>query len=308
MGAVLPLLALRAFVETARHGSLKSAADAMGVTSGAISQQLRLLHERTGVALFDRTRQGVVLSAAGTRIYPELKQAFDQIEHSLQTLERMKGRQTLRISAAPSFAAHWLAPRLAHFSRQHPHIDVQLDANTQVVDLRRDGIDVAIRHGLGRYPGLDVQPLFAPVLLPVASPALLGGMGTFDAAVDCLRAPLLQDADRRDWRLWFEAMGVPAKPAMERGPAFDDDLLLIRAAQAGQGIALVRDIHVADEIAAGRLAVAINLPWPQAFGYYALSLPANDDQTPAVVSFLAWLKAQLVNPPGPSSTAGDADV
>lgn len=296
MGAVLPLLALRAFVETARHGTLKAAADAMGVTSGAISQQLKLLQERTGVTLFERTRQGVVLSAAGTRVYPELKQAFDQIESSLRTLERMKGRQTLRISAAPTFAAAWLASRLPGFSAQHPQIDVQLDATTQVVDLRRDGVDIAIRHGLGDYPGLQVEHLFAPVLLPVASPALLATAASLNSARDCLQLPLLQDADRNDWRLWFQSMDIAAEPRMERGPAFDDDLLLIRAAEAGQGIALVRDIHAASEIAAGRLAVAIDLPWPQTFAYYALSLPAEENLQPCVPLFLTWLHEQLALP------------
>ncbi|WP_269792288.1 LysR substrate-binding domain-containing protein [Stenotrophomonas sp. Iso1] len=296
MGAVLPLLALRAFVETARHGTLKAAADAMGVTSGAISQQLKLLQERTGVVLFERTRQGVMLSAAGTRIYPELKQAFDQIESSLRTLERLKGRQTLRISAAPSFAATWLAPRLPGFSAQHPQIDVHLDATTQRVDLRRDGVDIAIRHGLGRYPGVRADHLFAPVLLPVASPALLATAATINTAEDCLQLPLLQDADRNDWRLWFQSMDIAADPRMERGPAFDDDLLLIRAAEASQGIALVRDIHAASEIAAGRLAVAINLPWPQTFAYYALSLPAEEQLQPCIPLFLSWLREQLALP------------
>ncbi len=296
MGAVLPLLALRAFVETARHGSLKAAAEAMGVTSGAVSQQLKLLQERTGVSLFQRTRQGVLLSAAGSRVYPELRHAFDQIEASLRTLEQLKGRLPLRISAAPSFAAQWLAPRLSRFGTLHPHIDVQLDASTQLVDLQRDGVDIAIRHGLGRYPGLEVRPLFAPVLLPVASPALLAGTAPLRTALDCLQLPLLQDGDRRDWQLWFQAQGIAAEPRMRDGIAFDDDLLLIRAAEAGHGIALVRDIHAADEIAAGRVAVAIDQPWPQAFAYYALSLPAEESLHPGVPLFLAWLEAQLAQP------------
>lgn len=143
------------------------------MTPGAISQQLRQLQERLGVNLFDRTRHGVVLSAAGARVYPELLLAFEQIAQSLQTLERWETRRTLRISAAPSFAAQWLAPRLGEFSALQPQVDVQLDASPALADLRRDGVDIAIRHGLGRYPGLHAEHLLAPVLLPVASPALL---------------------------------------------------------------------------------------------------------------------------------------
>ncbi|MBA0284375.1 LysR substrate-binding domain-containing protein [Stenotrophomonas maltophilia] len=295
MGAVLPLLGLRAFVETGRHGSLTAAADAMGVTPGAISQQLRQLQERLGVSLFDRTRHGVVLSAAGARVYPELLQAFDQIAQSLQTLERWETRCTLRISAAPSFAAQWLAPRLGAFSALHPQVDVQLDSSAALSNLRRDGVDIAIRHGLGRYAGLHAEHLMAPVLLPVASPALLAGAPTVSSVQDCLQLPLLQDADRSDWRLWFQALDLPVDERLERGPAFDDDLLLIRAAVAGQGIALVRDIHAAEELANGRLQVVIDQPWPQAFAYYAVTR-ADGEANAAIPAFMTWLHAALMTP------------
>lgn len=294
VGAVLPLLALRAFVETGRHGSLTAAAQAMGVTPGAVSLQLKQLHDRLGVSLFDRTRHGVVLSAAGARVHPQLLQAFDQISSSLQVLESSRARATVRISAAPSFAVQWLAPRLADFSAAHPAIDVLLDASPQLKDLRGENVDVAIRHGLGVYPGLRSEHLLAPVLLPVASPALLAATPPIGSPEDCLRLPLLQDSERSDWRLWFQALGLPADERLERGPAFDDDLLLVRAAVAGQGIALVRDIHAADELAAGRLQVALQAPWPQRFAYYAVlreDVPA--ERMEVIATFMQWLRDQL---------------
>ena len=294
MGAVLPLLALRAFVETGRHGSLTAAAKAMGVTPGAVSLQLKQLQDRLGVSLFDRTRHGVVLSAAGARVHPQLLQAFDQISSSLQVLESSRARTTLRISAAPSFAAQWLAPRLAGFSAAHPSIDVRLDASPRLMDLRADGVDVAIRHGLGAYPGLQSEHLLAPVLLPVASPALLARVAPAATPQDCLRLPLLQDSERSDWRLWFQALGLPSNDQLERGPAFDDDLLLVRAAVAGQGVALVRDIHAADELADGRLQVVVQAPWPQAFAYYAVTredMPA--ERVEGVTAFMDWMRGEL---------------
>jgi len=294
VGAVLPLLALRAFVETGRHGSLTAAAKAMGVTPGAVSLQLKQLQDRLGVSLFDRTRHGVVLSAAGARVHPQLLQAFDQISSSLQVLESSRARTTLRISAAPSFAAQWLAPRLAGFSAAHPSIDVRLDASPRLMDLRADGVDVAIRHGLGAYPGLQSEQLLAPVLLPVASPALLATVAPATTPQDCLRLPLLQDSERSDWRLWFQALGLPSNDQLERGPAFDDDLLLVRAAVAGQGVALVRDIHAADELADGRLQVVVQAPWPQAFAYYAVTredMPA--ERVEGVTAFMDWMRGEL---------------
>lgn len=295
MGAVLPLLALRAFVETGRHGSLKAAADVMGVTPGAISQQLKLLQARTGVSLFTRSRHGVSLTPAGAQVHPALSRAFDQIQDSMAALEAIHTRQTLTISTVPSFAASWLVPRLGRFTERHPAIEVRVEASSALANLRRDRIDIAIRHGLGEYPGLVSRTLAAPVLLPVACPALLAEGPPIHSAVDCLQYPLLQDSDRSDWSLWFRALGLPSDPRIERGPAFDDDVLLIRAAEAGQGIALVRDLYVESEVASGRLAVVLDQPWPTRFAYYAVTLPGTEEN-PAIAAFLRWLQEEVEAP------------
>ncbi|MEK0267780.1 LysR substrate-binding domain-containing protein [Stenotrophomonas rhizophila] len=295
MGSVLPLLALRAFVETGRQGSLKAAADVMGVTPGAISQQLKLLQERTGVDLFTRNRHGVTLTPAGAQVHPALLRAFDQIQDSMATLEAIHARQTLTLSTVPSFAASWLVPRLGRFTERHPAIEVRVEASSALADLRRDRIDIAIRHGLGDYPGLVSRPLAAPVLLPVACPALLAEGPPIHSAVDCLQYPLLQDSDRSDWSLWFRALGLPPDPRVERGPAFDDDVLLIRAAEAGQGIALVRDLYVEAEVASGRLAVVLDHPWPTRFAYYAVTLPCAEEN-PGIAAFLRWLQEEVEAP------------
>ena len=292
MGAVLPLLALRAFVETGRHGSLKAAAAVMGVTPGAISQQLKLLQARTGVELFTRTRLGVALTPAGAQVHPALLRAFDQIQDSMAMLDAIHARQTLTISTVPSFAASWLVPRLGRFTARHPAIEVRVEASSALAELRRDRIDIAIRHGLGEYPGLISRPLAAPVLLPVACPTLLADGPPIRSAVDCLQYPLLQDSDRSDWSLWFSALGLPPDPRIERGPAFDDDVLLIRAAEAGQGIALVRDLYVESEVASGRLAVVLDQPWPTRFAYYAVTLPGAGEN-PTIAAFLCWLQEEV---------------
>ncbi len=288
MGKVLPLLALRAFTETGRTGSIKSAAEMMGVTSGAVSQQIRLLEGRTGVTLFRRTRYGVELTEAGAGVYPALMRAFAQIEASLAALEASTERQTLTVSTLPSFAASWLVPRLGKFMEQNPEIEVRVEASSGLTNLHGGRVDIAIRHGLGDYPSYDVQPLIAPELVPVMCPALLASGPAIDEPLDCLAYPLLQDSDRADWRLWLTACGVEPAPEAERGTAFDDDFLLLRAAEAGQGIALVRDIYARPEIAAGRLALAIDRPWPTQFAYYVLTLPENA-QKPAVKLFIEWL-------------------
>lgn len=304
MGSVLPLLALRAFTEAGRHGSIKLAAEAMGVTSGAVSQQIRQLEDRIGVALFSRTRYGMQLTEAGAKVHPQLLKAFDQIALTLGSLETNKSRQTLTVTTAPSFAASWLVPRLGRFSDEHPEFEVRVEATNRVVDLRDGRIDVAIRHGLGHYPGLKTIPLMAPVLIPVGSPRLLAGGPPIREPADCLAYPLLQDHDRADWPLWLKALGVESDPRAERGPSFDDGFLLVRAAEAGQGLALVRDIYAYDEIAAGRLALALDRSWPAQFAYYIVSLPEVADR-PVVAAFSAWLLREAQRPadgPGGASS------
>lgn len=291
MNPVLPLLALRAFAETGRHCSIKQAAEAMGVTSGAVSQQIRQLEDRLGVTLFTRTRYGVRLTEAGAKVHPGLLMAFEQIAKSLEALEAINARPTLTISTVPSFAASWLVPRLGRFTSRRPEVEVRVEATSNLVDLGRDRVDVAIRHGLGNYPGLVSDYLMAPVLLPVASPKLLETSPPIMEPEDCLEWPLLQDSDRADWHLWFKAVGVADDPRSERGQAFDDDYLLVRAAMAGQGLALVRDVYAAEEIASGRLALALDRPWPTEFAYYAVTLPdAAKRQT--VQDFINWLKKE----------------
>lgn len=291
MVASLPLPALRTFVEVGQRGSIKAAAEALHVTSGAVSQQIRLLEERLGMTLFTRERQGLRLTEAGACVHPCLLEAFAQIDKAVATLEAFKGRQTLTVSTVATFAASWLVPRLGRFNLQHPQIEVRVEATSTLVDMRRDRVDVALRHGLGHYPGLEATRLMAPVLVPVASPGLVAGRHALKEPEDCLDYPLLHDSDRADWPLWFAALDVADDPRSERGTAFEDDYLLIRAAVAGQGLALVPQEYAREEIAAGRLVQVLDKPWPARFAYYLVTLPGAM-QRPEVQAFSDWIKAE----------------
>ncbi|MCY1394502.1 Glycine cleavage system transcriptional activator [compost metagenome] len=168
---------------------------------------------------------------------------------------------------------------------------MRVEASAKLVDFKRDRIDVALRHGLGNYPGLESTLLMAPVLLPVASPALLAEGPPIHEPQDCLHYPLLQDAERADWALWLQAHGVEADNNTQRGPRFDEDLLLLRAAAAGQGIALVQDNHAQEDIVAGKLVVALDKPWPSRFAYYAVTR-SETLQRPQVRAFIEWVKEE----------------
>ncbi|MBV9077117.1 MAG: transcriptional regulator GcvA [Methylobacteriaceae bacterium] len=295
MTAPLPLTGLRAFVAVGRRGSVKGAAAALGVTPGAVSQQVKQLETHLGAALLERLNREVRLTPAGRRLFEPLAAAFEQMEEAVAGFDGSRGagasRQALTVTTATSFAATWLVPRLGRFSERHPGIDLRIETSQSLVDLRREtGIDVALRHGLGSYPGLVAEPLVAPRLLPVCSPALLAGGPPIREPADCLRYPLLQDSDRADWPLWLRACGVrEPKRQATRGPSFTDDLLALRAAAAGQGIALVRDVYAGEEIASGRVVVALDRPWPTPFAYYVVTRPEAANR-PKVAAFRSWLR------------------
>lgn len=297
-----PLQALRTFVEVGQRKSVKAAAQALHVTPGAVSQQIRVLEDRLGVVLLERERLGMRLTEAGASVFPRLREAFLQIDQAMHDLESTKARRSLTVSTVATFAASWLVPRLGRFKQLHPDIEIRVEATSELVDLRRDRVDVALRHGLGDYPGLEVIPLMAPVLTPVASPGFLKAHGAvIHEAGDCLSYPLLHDGDRADWPLWLKAHGVADDMRAERGSAFDDDFLLIRAAEAGQGLALVPQAYAQEEIAAGRLIQVLDKPWPARFAYYAVTRPGAADR-PDVRAFLDWIRDEAgknLSPPQP---------
>ncbi|WP_246659358.1 LysR substrate-binding domain-containing protein [Rhizobium sp. FY34] len=283
----LPLL--QTFVIVARSGRMRDAAASMALTPGAISQRIRELEDYVGYRLFTRTQAGVELNSAGRSLFSAVDGPFQAIEEVVRKLESPSSRR-IRISTMGSFAANWLVPRLSDFSRLHPDIEIAMETGSRVVDLKREPIDVAIRHGLGIYPGLEVAWLMAPEMIVVASPELLRSRSPVVTPADCLGLPLLHDMDRADWRLWFEALEVEA-PLDLKGPSFSDDHLMVRAAVAGQGLALVRNVYASDEVRSGRLVSPIDTKWPTRFAYYAVST-AEALQRPSVRHFVEWLVAE----------------
>jgi LysR family transcriptional regulator, glycine cleavage system transcriptional activator len=187
----------------------------------------------------------------------------------------------------PAFAAGWLVPRLKGFQDAHPEIDLQVVTGKALVDFLRDGVDVAVRHGLGRYPGLRSERVFAVELVPVASPTLVAGLGAPMDPAELTRWPHVHDAERRDWHLWFQAQGID-EIGSSRGPAFDDSSLLLKAVLAGQGAGLLPAAMAALDLAEGRLVKLADVAWPEAFAYY-LVYPEISHDRPKVAAFRSWI-------------------
>ena len=282
-----PLNALRAFEATARHLSVKNAADELCVTPGAVSQLVKTLELHLGVQLFRRVNRGVFLTDAGQAYLPPVRNAFRQISDATQKVAVPAETGLLTVSATPFFASAWLVPRLKSFQDAHPDIDLQVLTSNALADFSRDGVDVAIRHGMGQYPGLASQRVLTVEMVPVAAPALVVEHGKPKEPADLLQWPRVNDADRKGWRLWFEAQGIEdAGPA--RGPSFDDAGLLLQAVLAGQGAALLPAAMMAPEIAQGRLVQLSKATWLEDFAYY-LVCPEGSRDRPKVAAFRDWL-------------------
>ena len=277
---------LQALVAVARAGKMKQAAADLALTPGAVSQRIRQLEDAAGHRLFTRTRAGIELTPAGEAMFAALAEPFRAIEVVDRELGAAPSRR-VTVTTMPSFAATWLVPRLATFAQLRPDIEIAVETGVRPVDLRREPVDMAIRHGLGRYPGLETTWLAAPELIVVASLGLLGTRAPLKVPADCLAYPLLHDLNRQDWALWFEAHGIAA-PDCRKGPAFSEHHLIIRAAVAGQGLALVRDIYAEDDLRSKKLIKALAVNWPVQFAYYAVAT-SEALQKPAVRSFRDWL-------------------
>src|SRR5512138_1146449 len=154
-----PLSAIRAFEAAARHGSFTRAADELGMTQAAVSYQVKLLEDRVSTPLFVRQPRRVVLSEAGKRLAPAVAEAFQLLNAAFANL-RETDENVLSVTAVNTFCTNWLVPRLGTFQVAHPTIAVRLDASSRLVDFTREEIDIGIRAGKGKWPGLKAHPLF----------------------------------------------------------------------------------------------------------------------------------------------------
>jgi len=294
-----PLNALRAFEAAARHGSFALAAEELGVTAAAVSQQVKGLEAELKVDLFRRLPRGLLLTTAGRAYLPGLSEGFDRLAAATAHIREGEASGVVTLTSLASFAAGWLVPRLGRFRQQYPGIELRIDTTRRLVDFAREDVDLAIRFGAGPFKGLQSIPLLQEELFPVASPALLRGGGPpLQRFADLLQHQLLHDIDAHpsqpwmSWRNWFAREGLD--PALaERGLSFTDSNVLMAAAIAGQGVALGRAPHLGEQLARGHLVRLFEQSWLAEWRYYIVA-PAAQLQRPPVQALVSWLQEEAV--------------
>ena len=293
MSGLPSLNGLRAFEAAARHLSFTRAAAELNVTQTAISHQIRRLEEQLGVRLFLRKSRALLLTREAQEYLPAVRAAFEDLRLATERLKRPEKAQLLTVSTIASLAAKWLLPRLASFQEAHPAIEVRISSSSHLVDFRREEVDVAIRYGRGRWPGLRATWLMAEDIFPVCSPALLKGGKPLKRPQDLAHHTLIHGTlSREDWQLWLTAAGLPTALATRPGLTFDLSLMALQAAVDGLGVALGRTAYVEADIAAGRLVVPFDVKLPTEAGYYVVA-PEETADTPKIAVFRDWLVATV---------------
>ncbi|MEX2198718.1 MAG: transcriptional regulator GcvA [Burkholderiales bacterium] len=288
---------LQGFEAAARLLSFTRAGDELHLTQSAVSRQMQELEAQLGVKLFERRHRALALTDAGQQFYASAAQVLATMRAATDRLRAQAGRGTLSVTTTHSFAALWLIPRLAGFTRGHPGVDVRIAADTRVQDLERDGLDVAIRHGPASLAGPNAQRLFGERVFPVCSPKLLKDARRPLKRPDDLRHYVLLQYDDPDvrhpwlhWRTWLEVERLEElKPAGRL--SFSGYEQIIAAAIAGHGVALGRSPLLNDAIRAGELAAPFKRTADPARAYYAVVSPTAAERA-EVKDFVAWLKRE----------------
>jgi LysR family glycine cleavage system transcriptional activator len=295
------LSALQAFEAAARHGSFTRAAEELDLTQGAVSRQVALLETMLGVPLFERVRQRVTLTTAGTAYADDVRQALSRIASATLSAMAFRGAGgSLALAILPTFGTRWLIPRLPRFFAAHPEVTIDFATRIRPFDFARDQLDAAIHAGEETWPGAVMHPLMGETLVPVASPAFAAELRLTSPA-DALGAPLLHQATRPlAWRDWFAAQGL-ATDRVQAGPRFEQFAMVAQAAVAGLGLAILPRFLVEEELRAGQLVIVFDRPIESLRAYW-LVYPEEKRHRPALVAFRDWLLAECG--PRPLAEAG----
>ncbi|WP_429814547.1 LysR family transcriptional regulator [Ensifer sp. B1-9] len=283
---------LQAFECAARHGSFTQAAAELNLTQSAVSRQIKDLENQLGVLLFERVRQRVILSDAGQKFLPEVRRLLNQTEELMvRAMASARADSTLSIASLPTFGSRWLVPRLPDFLKRHPDTVLNIASRSAPFDFDEQNFDLAIHYGQPVWARATCSYLCSEIIVPAASPALLADHPV-KTPEELVAGPLLHLATRpKLWAQWFEANDMDGRGAY-RGNRFDQFSMVIEAATAGLGFALLPRYLIEQEIAAGTLSIVLDRPMKTENSYY-LAVPEGKLENPISLAFREWITEQV---------------
>ena len=286
------LAALVAFEASARLGSFTRAAEELNLTQGAISRQIKLLEDQLGITLFEHVRQRIIITEAGSYYAGEIRQTLDRFAAATaQAISFRTAGGILRLALLPTFGTKWLIPRLPDFFGRHRGVTINFSSHIRQVDFQRDLVDAAVHFGESEWPGVVLHRLFGEELVPVASPKLIK-REKIKKPEDIGQSTLLVQATRPEaWTNWFTHVGLQAvePPSML---VFEQFAMVLQAAIAELGVALVPKMLVKEEVASGELVELFNHSIVDSKAYF-LAYPRERANYPPLVAFRDWLLGQI---------------
>lgn len=291
------LSALRTFEAAARHQSFTRAAEELNVTQAAVSHQIRTLEEELGAQLFNRLSRRVSLTDPGRALAEASTDAFRRIRAGMEAMRRAGQVGSIQLSVSPSLAVRWLMPRLERFRALDPAAEITVSAVDRMVDPVEEGVDLCIRYGTGRYPGMHTTRLLGDEVFPVCSPGYqrdqsLGNPADLSHHVLLHDEMMLDHPERPNWSTWLEMMEVgDVNP--NAGYSFSHAALMLDAAAEGRGVALARSSLVLEDLKAGRLVQPFDGRFKSSFAYYIV-VPRGSKLSPRTDSFRNWLIDQAL--------------
>lgn len=289
--ARLPLQTLPAFRAVARLENLRAAGDELHLTHSAVSQQIKLLEEQLGFALFDRRGRRVALNAAGTALLRSIEPALASIEEGVRLASLASGRseERLRITLLSSFAQRWLLPRMGRWRERHPEIGLELHTSQHLVELQREGFHAALRQGSGQWRGLEAICLTDSAMIVVGSPQTARRLQGCSAS-QLAEEPLL--GSHVQWQRWFSLNKVRTR--VNPVASFNDAGLMLQAAEQNLGLALAREILAADALREGRLERLSPVAMRHEEGQtYWLAFPPELKEWPPLIALRQWLLDEI---------------
>ncbi|MCF8483008.1 MAG: LysR family transcriptional regulator [Rhodospirillum sp.] len=286
----LPLNPLRAFSIASRHRTFTAAANHMGVSQVAISRQIAILENYLGVKLFERSSRSVKLTDVGRAFGHEIAGLFDDLERATQRLLTDENESTINLRIYPTFAHHWLLPRLADFKRLHPEYRIRLDTVVEPLDFRGTHLDVALQLGQGSWRDAKCRKLFNETVDVVCSPDYAAQFDDFQPLGRLEEAELLHAKyRRREWEIWAAEAGVEINH--RKGTEFDSSLLLYSATKQGFGLAVGQVDLLRKELDDGELVRPLNRPLETGSAFYVI-WPTMKSVSTKTRRFIDWLLDQ----------------
>ncbi|MCP5366660.1 MAG: LysR family transcriptional regulator [Hyphomicrobiales bacterium] len=297
MRRILPTFtSLQCFEAAARHLNFTRAAEELNLTQSAVSRQVRNLESFLRQDLFRRADRRLGLTEAGADYARAVAGLLDGLQaETLKVLTRDAGPQVLNLALFPTFGSFWLIPRLGGFTAAHPHLQLNLTTGTRPFDLEADDVDVAIQHGDGTWPGAVTHLIAQEETIPVCAPSLVDGRRRVPAAELARFTRLHLQSRPYAWDEWMTARGLDApggEAAADTGPRFEFFNMVIRAALAGLGVAVLPRMFVGEELAAGHLVAPFG-PAVLSHRAYYMAYAARKADLPKVVAFRDWLLGQV---------------